>query len=330
MGGLMDGMGTFLSSVAAASVPGSDQTLLNQTLIPVTIVAAMIFLRARYSKGEILGAMIILGGAALTIVPSVLDASQGSLKWYAALVYFSSNIPMAFSAVYKEWAFKNETVNVFYLTFYVSVYQFLISFLFMPVLGLPGFGGIAFDEIPKSLWEGLRCYAGYNTFATDNCTDLRPLLWLSSYSFVNFFYNVIGLFLTKVGSAVLSSVAYAIRLPVTNIIFAICPIMGSQCEPFNGFSVAGLVVVVLGFALYSYSMRQSQARQELLEVLSEVSAGDVGSLDDHDAAAFPRKSKQNSFQERVIGMGMATRGKIIAPDAMTVGEVVGLLSQSAP
>lgn len=47
--------------------------------------------------------MIILGGAALTIVPSVLDASQGSLKWYAALVYFSSNIPMAFSAVYKVY-----------------------------------------------------------------------------------------------------------------------------------------------------------------------------------------------------------------------------------
>ena len=81
----------------------------------------------------------------------------------------------------------------------------MISFLFMPVLGLPGFGGIAFDEIPKSLWEGLRCYAGYNTFATDNCTDLRPLLWLSSYSFVKYGDGAFGV----VGGDAVMTVAWS-------------------------------------------------------------------------------------------------------------------------
>ena len=41
---------------------------------------------------------------------------------------------MALSAVYKEIAFKSgEQVNVWYLCQWVSIYQFLISWLFMPL-----------------------------------------------------------------------------------------------------------------------------------------------------------------------------------------------------
>ena len=44
---------------------------------------------------------------------------------------------MALSAVYKEIAFRDRTVDVWYLCFWVSTYQFLVSFAFVPLLGVP-------------------------------------------------------------------------------------------------------------------------------------------------------------------------------------------------
>ena len=48
-----------------------------------------------------LSAGLIFAGACTSVVPGVLHAEQASVKWYAVLLYFLSNVPMACSAVYK-------------------------------------------------------------------------------------------------------------------------------------------------------------------------------------------------------------------------------------
>jgi hypothetical protein len=47
-------------------------------------------------------------------------SSSGSSTWYGLLIFVSSNIPTAFSGVYKEIAFKGEArLDVFYVNAWV-------------------------------------------------------------------------------------------------------------------------------------------------------------------------------------------------------------------
>ena len=199
--GILDSCGTFLAAMGAVNTPGHDQPLLNQTLIPLTMLASActgfsghgdsstaphrqhsnqrsdpllslrnvrysqrfravqvngrtttqhgmstqarrprsrcpvssvlctvlrrlhplpslpaftsvvhgrrpqaVFLSSRYQPLELAGAGLIFAGACTSVVPGVLHAEQASVKWYAVLLYFLSNVPMACSAVYKACA----------------------------------------------------------------------------------------------------------------------------------------------------------------------------------------------------------------------------------
>jgi len=53
------------------------------------------------------------------------------------------------SAIYKEVAFKTALLDVFYLTVMVSWIQLGLSWIFVPLQSLPGFGGIALSDISE-------------------------------------------------------------------------------------------------------------------------------------------------------------------------------------
>eukprot|EP00937_MAST-01D_sp_MAST-1D-sp2_P006340 g6340.t1 len=95
--GLLDSLGTFLTAMGAVFTPGVFQTLLNQTLVPFTMLFSVAFLRARYGAKQAGGAALIVAGAALTVLPAALDptkAASAQFRWYAALVFCLSNVPM--------------------------------------------------------------------------------------------------------------------------------------------------------------------------------------------------------------------------------------------
>ena len=55
-----------------------------------------ILLRARFHPYQLLGASLIVSGAVATVMPSLIDPgdANGQFKWYACLLYWSSNVPM--------------------------------------------------------------------------------------------------------------------------------------------------------------------------------------------------------------------------------------------
>ena len=121
----LDAFGTFFTAMGATFTPLALQQILNQTLIPLTMVCSFFFLSTRFNYGAITGACLIFAGAAIVVLGSVEGNSAGEhFRWYASVIYFLSNVPMALSAVYKEIAFKDQTVDVWYLCFWVSTYQF--------------------------------------------------------------------------------------------------------------------------------------------------------------------------------------------------------------
>ena len=366
----LDAFGTFFTAMGATFTPLALQQILNQTLIPLTMICSFFFLRTRFRLPAVFGAVLIFTGAAVVVLGSVEGNSSGEhFRYYACVIYFLSNVPMALSAVYKEIAFKNQTVDVWYLCFWVSLYQFLVSFAFVPLLGVPYISGSTspppLSHLPTQFWDGALCWVGsapcccngglnatINNSTSGLCpvigegtcpTPLGPAFWLlPGYTLCNFIYNALGLYITKHGSAVLRYISYALILPLATM-------AGAQVfhEKITMYTLIGLVTVIVGFGLYQRyhalqmfngsgsgsSTEGGSGDGQVDDVFGGIGGGPgAGPLDkgympasagkwfrhsltsDENPFAIgsPQfnhwktiKKKQTSFQERVIGLGLA-------------------------
>jgi len=296
--GFLDARGTFFTALGAVYTPGSMQPLLNQTLIPWIILVSRLYLRKVYSSGELGGAGLIMFGACMSALPPILlPHSEDDLRWYAVCFYALSNVPMAMSACYKEGNFQEQELDVWYLTQWVSIFQFLISFLFVPLLCLPGFGsvnGTPLADLPGQFYGGFLCAMQ----VTDECAN-KPTFWLLiGYCGVNVLYNTLGLYLVKVASALCNALSYAILLPCTTLLF-FTPLAGVAQEHFSSydwFTAAGLVFVLMGFTQYQRHGRAVDLEDLPVGIIREVTP------DIMEKCVHP---PQQSFQERVIGSGLA-------------------------
>ena len=122
--------------------------------------------------------------------------------------------------------------------------------LFLPVTTFQSFGGLPFDSIPSNLWDGAKCFLGFNSLPTDNCEGASSAV--IGYLIANIIYNVVILAMIKYGSAALLYVASALILPLADICFTQSWIMGPYAQPLTIFDVIGLVVIILGLVIYRF------------------------------------------------------------------------------
>ena len=169
-----------------------------------------------------------------------------------------NNVPQALSNVTKEMAFQNTPMDVYYLGSWVAWFQLFFSLCFLPVTNLKPFGGIPWSSIPTQMLNGLKCFAGVNSVLDPHAADGYPpdncsYNWVatSSYIIINFFYNIFILLVTKYASATLFTLAFALRLPVTQMLYCLHFIMSCYAENFTWESIVSLLVVLIGFGIYS-------------------------------------------------------------------------------
>eukprot|EP00928_Gymnodinium_smaydae_P061049 TRINITY_DN4509_c0_g3_i2.p1 TRINITY_DN4509_c0_g3~~TRINITY_DN4509_c0_g3_i2.p1 ORF type:complete len:431 (+),score=84.43 TRINITY_DN4509_c0_g3_i2:165-1295(+) len=302
--GFLDSLGTFFTCMGTAYTPGSLTPLLNQLLIPFTMVVSAAYIRTRYSSKEMAGALLIVAGACVSVVPSLLQASASdslgsNIRWYAVIFYAMSNVPMAMSACYKESKFDKAQLDVWYLTQWVSIFQFLVSFVYMPLLVLPGFGsqdGMSWSDVVSALSDGMDCYLE----RVPECAEQWTFLLLTGYCGVNVCFNTLGLYLTKHGSAVLNSLSYSILLPFTTCLF-FTPLLGSYQEPItttSAFTFSGLVLALAGFAVYQRYTGGVGAPEATASKASEALLGPAVP----PGALANAQQGQPSFQERIVGV----------------------------
>ena len=216
-------------------------------------------------------------------------------------------------------------LDVWYLCQWVSIYQFILSFAFVPLLPYIG-ASKPLSELPYQFYKGLLCFAG-----EDGCGGKGTMWLLLGYTALNFIFNAIGLMLTKHGSAVLRAISYALILPLTSLSFAL-PFMGQFREVISPWTIGGLFIALLGFAIYQRYMflvddgASDGGRGDEAPLESGTAEGRGGALGGQDPAAgaaaepipyrrlsgagtgvITKRSHQSTFQERVIGMGMAHR-----------------------
>ena len=254
--GSLDCLAGFMGSCGAKYTSGATQQLLNQSLIPLTMLASWIFLKRTPSPKQVLGAVIILLGVVVVILPNMLSSQRdarmasplSSITITSQIIYFSSNIPYALSFCYKEYAFRHLSIHVILLTQWVSLYQFMIGFLLAPVLS--SINGDSVSDTYQSFQKGFQCFIGSS--GKDTCRNMEAFYYLSGYVTVNFIFNTLGLYLVKHGSATLNSISYAIILPLTTLTFTL-PWLGAYKEHFNINIISGLVLVLVGFFVWKLS-----------------------------------------------------------------------------
>lgn len=165
------------------------------------------------------------------------------------LVFTLSVGPAAISNVYKETSMKEDDLDVYLTTSFVSVWQEILGFVFLPLLTLQIFGGLSISMLPTQLYDGYRCFTGNSPSTAFDCSDATA--YFLAYVLINFTYNVLLLTITKKGSAVLLVVGNALALPLTTLTFSSSLVMGKDVENFNSSDMFGLVCVLVGFLIYS-------------------------------------------------------------------------------
>ena len=99
--------------------------------------------------------------------------------------------------------------------------------------------------------QGWSCFLGREVDGYLCHVAPHPWVVFLLYVVVNFAYNVLLLLITKEGSALLLVIASALSLPITNLVFTLPLFMGKEAEQWSWWTVSGLLVVVVGFLLYS-------------------------------------------------------------------------------
>jgi drug/metabolite transporter (DMT)-like permease len=260
--GLLDAGSGFMSTIGGAYCEGSLQTLLNQCIIPGTIILSYFFLGEKVSLPQGVGSLGIVLGAVVSVIPSLLYPSATSTTTAKGVVIFICGlVPAAASNVYKEAAFRSEgelKIDINLLSAIVATFQVIAGFLFLPVLSLKEFGGVPLKDMPEQLRQGFMCFLNQDSLPGDHCSGKSNHPWAETgfsamilYCVVNFGYNLLSLLVTKWGSAVLMVVSSALALPVTNLAFSTNLLMGKRVEPFTVADAAALLLVGLGFLLYS-------------------------------------------------------------------------------
>jgi hypothetical protein len=108
--------------------------VLSQITLPFNMVLSMIFLETHYHKAHIMGAVMVLYGAMVCMIPifrGEVALNSPDPTWGWILLFIVSLVPAASSNVYKEIGLKDVDLDVWYANAWVSVYQTIWGLLTM-------------------------------------------------------------------------------------------------------------------------------------------------------------------------------------------------------
>jgi len=270
--GLMDATGFVFGIFAARKLTGFLLTLLPQAIIPMTMLVSLVTLRSRYHWGQVLGALTLLSGLIISLIPTFEaqgSSDKGALTVVWAAIYLASLLPNAISFILREMVFTEmPKMDIFVVNSFDSFWQLIFSLLMFPLVLIPGFSSVSFDTIGDYILDGASCIIGFTPTPEDDCTGEPWLMMI--YVFVNLSWNISLLLLLKKGGAVFTFIGSAVSLPLSHFAFAIdWPIIGAgEVSWEDGL---GLLLVLIGFIMYRYyalvqkKKLDEETRQKLLD-----------------------------------------------------------------
>jgi len=262
--GLLDGIAGVMQSFSVNYIPnGALIILLTQSAIPISMFVSRWLLKAKYEKFHYVGALVVIAGLIVLLVPVFLSKDQNNngestvkiAIWCIVLIL--SCVPMTLSSVYKEKALGDADIDVVYLNGWVAVFQFLVS---IP-LAIPAAyaSNLTIQELPTNFWNGVRCYTGQDSILhsyydhgqlviVDQCKEAP--LFVNLYVAFNVLYNILIIMILKYGSANILWLAMTIMVPLGNVAFSLKFVPGHR--KMRPTDIVGLVVIMTGLCIYRF------------------------------------------------------------------------------
>ncbi|EQC39262.1 hypothetical protein SDRG_03467 [Saprolegnia diclina VS20] len=256
--GLFDTLYNLLSSFPTPHIGGNLANALNQLNLPFNMVLSFIFLATRYKKMHILGAVLVLYGALVCMIPVFQGQAAANMPDPTAgwiLLYIVSLLPAAGSNVYKEIGLKDVDLDIWYTNAWVSFYQVGWGLLTIWTIRFDAFCDppVEWQDFPHYVGQAHECFLGNpaefggKTIACDQGVFGTFLL----YIFFNVVYNQLMLYIFKEGSSVLFVVSSAVCLPLTDILYMVPFLAGPQAtQSFTIFDGFALFILIIGMLIY--------------------------------------------------------------------------------
>eukprot|EP01031_Cornospumella_fuschlensis_P033119 gene33119-40062_t len=253
--GALDALAGIMQIFGATYLPGPLIILLLQAAIPVSMIISKYLINAQYNKYQYTGALIVAAGIIIVLAPTL--SGGGSIVWSFVLIL--STVPMALSSVYKEIALGETELDAIYLNGWVAVFQFAFSLVLAVPSSLASEPPVPISELPKNMYDGLKCYVGISTLTcdsndddceADDCNPYAPE-FVNIYLVFNQFYNLLIILILKYGSANLLYLALTLMVPLGNVAFTL-PFM-PQSQTLRPTDIVGLVVICAGLGCYRFA-----------------------------------------------------------------------------
>ncbi|KAF4672044.1 hypothetical protein FOL47_000984 [Perkinsus chesapeaki] len=251
-GGLGDAIGGLLGFIGQPYVSGVMYSLMNQAIVPFTVIFSLVILGTRYISLELIGVVVVL--LAVCISMHNFSASHSD-PFMAALIALSTS-GNALSFVLKEKVFRDfiakqttaieepllveqrpgaipRKLDIFVVNCCVSVFQVV---WLLPLLAIgPAIGKTHGLGLFEYLQEAGSCFI-------EGCPNAWQLY--TAYISLNLLYNVALLFLVQRGSALLAFVSLKAVTPASAVLFSInWPILGPSTVSWLDWAEVGLVTI---------------------------------------------------------------------------------------
>ncbi|KAL9279997.1 putative chloroquine-resistance transporter [Arabidopsis thaliana] len=255
--GVLESLALAAGMAAASNLSGPSTTVLSQTFLVWQILFSIIFLGRRYRINQILGCTLVAFGVIVSVASGSGAAhsfKDTGILWSLLMVF--SFLLQGADTVMKEVIFldskkrlKGASLDLFVVNSYGSIFQVICIALLLPFLSK--LWGIPFNQLPSYIRDGGACFLNIGSRITGRCegAPLLPVMFVM----MNMAYNISLLRLIKISSAVVSSLASTVSVPIAVYCFTLpLPYLGVASTLPRGF-VAGTIILVVGMLLYAWT-----------------------------------------------------------------------------
>ncbi|RQM30095.1 hypothetical protein B5M09_013426 [Aphanomyces astaci] len=223
--------------------------------LPFNMLLSAILLSTRYKRSHYMGAVLVLYGALVTMIPvfrgeTAANMPDPSVFWI--LFYIIALLPGVGS---NEIGLKDVDLDIWYANAWICTYQLLWGAFTIWTIQLPAFSDppVSWQEFPSYIALAHNCFLGYPV--TFNGSDLPcgngvflTFLW---YILFNCVYNQIMMYVFKEGSSVLFVVSSAVCLPLTDMMYMVPFLAGPKAsQTFTIYDGFALFVLIMGMLVY--------------------------------------------------------------------------------
>jgi len=255
--GILDGLTSVGSQFAINYIYKSSLIpLLQQASLPLSMISSKLIVTEReiFHKWNFIGSFIVFLGLMVVLIPGIVydqETPEQKSPIFWCLILVLSCVPAVFSSAYKEEFINNHSnVNIMYVNYWISIFQFIFVLPTIFLSNLLGSGSVV---------GGFKCLFGINTITqADNSTmidvdvdNCKSSLWLVNLFIVfNFIYNIYLILVLKKENNSLMWLALTLVVPMSQIVLWIPGV--PRHSQFSIFDLLGLIIILAGMLIYYF------------------------------------------------------------------------------